>query len=412
MLHSVSAGTNQDASNVLTTSGVADAPKGSPQAVTPVDVDAVVGLKINAIKYCQTGTTKKNVTKLVMAVGLQMQVANNLVKGLKSTPHQEQKLIEGLVDKVFSKAGDNPECLKKIEGLLGVHKVENSCGKDVRVVPELSPSQLPKLSEDEYINSLRDSSLDYQRKSCEHVEYDMLSGRYMYHAPMTSKYSRPSSEVGYAFSRHRNSGPQNPHGRVIKHSSGSCISAHQALSNNSGTDGGFVTGDTIAIRQFAMLDTYASGMMSLLNSLRSVIEQYGLPDKQTLVAKVAVADGYRASYILGAQWCVNHWAWQIEVNSDDLLMPGNLLSITFKTKNDLLKIVSSGKSIGDFEPAGEVIISLKSEYLAEDHERVLHCARSLSVQPEDYHDNKPNQVDCTTYFFENGKFGTGFGGGK
>lgn len=405
----VQKGTSQLVTNPTTLSETVGSTASSVKSIVPVDAGSVTELKQEALKKCLESPRQITV-RLVKIAGLEFKAVNSLLREMKrSDLVQKRNLAENFLDQVFAKAKMNPEHLKKIRLVLGVNETNSSQEQDIVMVSEASSPSVPTVTKDEYIDSLRDSKLDSWREKCQHVEYNMDAGSYTYHAPMYNLYFRPTDRADYAFARHRTSGPRNRHGRVTSTSTPGCGPAHDALTNPAGTS--FVNGDTIAMRRFKLLDVHASNMNSLLNSLQEKIETFGLPDDRVLAIKVAVADGYRASYVSKAQLGKEGLLWrQREVDPDNLVASDNLLSLTFKTKEDLSELISSGKTLGELASEGQVVIALKSKYADAEHKFILSQAEGLSVRPENYHDNKEKKDSCVSYFFEDGRFGKGIGG--
>lgn len=409
-IHPVHSSVSQDINTQSMFSGAADSSGSSAQTIAPVDAGSVIGLKRAALEQCLRAPEKVPV-KLKGVVKLEMKVVNGFVKAMRTSgPDQKQKLVESFVNEVFTKAGMNSDLLTRIGSVLGVQEVNSVHEQDAMVVSEAPTSLVPTVSEDEYIQSLGDDSLNNHRKSCQHVQYDMDHGRYTYHTSMISRFGRHSDQVDSAFQLHRQSGARSRYGIVTKTASLRCDSAQYILSNPKANDEPLVEGDSLAMRRLALLDTHACNMHSLLNRLQKEIERFGLPDDFPLAVKVAVADGYRASYVTRAQQSKEGLHWQREIDPDNLVASDNLLRITFNTKKDLSELISSGKTLGDLASGGQVVIALTSKYAVANQELILSQAKGLSVRSEDYHENKPVQVGCTSYFFKDGRFGKGLGG--
>ena len=228
-------------------------------------------------------------------------------------------------------------------------------------------SSVPTLTENEYIESLEDSFLNEKRESCKHFEYDMDSGLYTYHESTLTKFNRRrwSTEAAAAAALVR-SGRSRVRIQHVHHTSGvgigtdvktdSCNYGQNILNHtNREKCDSLLDGDMLAFRRYALLDDYARHMNSLLNSLQDKIQTISLPDKQSFAVRVAVADGYRASYVAQVQQLEDGLHWQRKADPDNLVISNNLLNITFKTKKDLSGRVSSGKTLGELEAAGQVI---------------------------------------------------------
>ena len=429
----VSSGTSQNINISLPPA----AAQSSHSGVQAVDAEPVIGLKRAAIAQCLTAPAKVPL-RLRNIIGPKMptKVVNNLTRSLKkSDPEQKRKLIESYVDTVFAEAKMNPECLKQIEVALGIQEptpppeqiaavAAVQAAAEAAAKAEAAASSVPTVTEGEYIEGLEDFVLNRARGACEHFQYDMNSGRYIYHVYSLTRLNRSFTSqsiddalraLGMAFGgvsarfdgHHHNVQPPGSD-QTTTHS---CVYGQNILNHTNRQEcDSLLDGDMLAVRRLALLDVYASNMHSLLNDLQDKIETISLPDKQPFAVRVAVADGYRASYVAQVQQLKDGLHWQREAYPDNLAISNNLLNITFKTKKDLSELIPSGKTLGELEAAGQVVLSLASKYEEADQEALLSHIRGVSIQRENYHFNRPEKVDWTTYTFEDGRFGKGIGG--
>ena len=408
-----------------------EAAQSSQSSMQAVDVEPVIGLKRAAIEQCLSDPTKVPV-KLRNVVGLEMEmkVVNTLTRAMKKTdPEQKQKLVEDFVDSVFAKAETNPEYLKQIEVALGIQEptpppeqVAAAAAAEAEAEAEAAASSAPTVTEDEYIEGLEDFLLNRKRETCEHFQYKMDTGCYTYHVCSLTRFNRlltsqaaaaawtqrrGQATVRIQFGRHNNiqTGGVN---RTTRHS---CNYAQSILNHtNRQVCDSLLDGDMLAMRRFALLDVHASNMHSLLNSLQAKIETISLPDKQPFAVRVAVADGYRASYVAQVQQLEDGSRWERKADPDNLVISDNLLNITFKTKKDLSELISSAETLGELEAAGKVVFSLASKYEEADQVALLSHARGVWVHRINYHSNRAKKVSCTSHTFEDGRFGRGVGG--
>ena len=410
-----------------------EAAQSSQSSMQAVDAEPVIGLKRAAVEQCLNDPIKVPV-KLRNVVGLEMKVVNTLAGAIKkSDSGQRKKLIESYVDTVFAKAKTNPEYLKQIEVALGIQEptpppeqvaaaAEAAAEAEAEAEAEAAASLVPTVTEDEYIEGLEDSLLNRKRETCEHFQYKMDTGCYTYHVCSLTRFNRllTSQAAGAAwaqrrgqatvriqYGRHNNiqSGGVN---RTTRHS---CVDAQNILNHTNRQEcDSLLDGDMLAMRRFALLDVHASNMYSLLNSLQSKIETINLPDKEPFAVRVAVADGYRASYVAQLQQLEDGLRWQRKADPDNLVISNNLLNITFRTKKDLSELISSAKTLGELEAAGQVVFSLASEYEEADQVALLSHARGVWVHRINHHTNRAKKVSCTSYTFEDGRFGKGVGG--
>ena len=412
---------------------LSEAAQSSQCSMQAVDAEPVIGLKRAAIEQCLSDPTKVPV-KLRNVVGLEMEmkVVNTLTRAMRKTdPEQKQKLVEDFVDSVFAKAETNPEYLKQIEVALGIQEptpppeqvaaaAEAQAAAEAAAEAEAAASLVPTITEDEYIEGLEDFLLNRKRETCEHFQYKMDTGCYTYHVCSLTRFNRmlTSYAVGAAwtqrrgrvriqFGRHNNTQT----GGVNRTTRHSCNYAQNILNHtNRQVCDSLLDGDMLAMRRFALLDVHASNMHSLLNSLQAKIETISLPDKQSFAVRVAVADGYRASYVAQMQQLEDGLRWKRKADPDNLVISDNLLNITFKTKKDLSELISSAETLGELEAAGKVVFSLASKYEEADQVALLSHARGVWVHRINYHSNRAEKVSCTTHTFEDGRFGRGIGG--
>ena len=404
-----------------------EAAQSSQSSMQAVDAEPVIGLKQAALEQCLNDPTKVPV-KLRNVVGLEMEmkVVNTLTRAMKKTdPEQKQKLVEDFVDSVFAKAEMNPEYLKQIEVALGIQEPTPPPEQvAAAAAAEAAASSVPTITEDEYIEGLEDFVLNRTRGACEHFQYDMNSGRYIYHVYNLIRLNRlfTSQTMDDAFDalgfgdmfrvhiRYGRSHNVQPHGQDCT-TSHSCVYGQNILNHTNRQEcDSLLDGDMLAMRRLALLDVHASNMHSLLNGLQDKVETISLPDKQPFAVRVAVADGYRASYVAQVQQLRDGLHWEREAYPDNLAISNNLLNITFKTKKDLSELIPSGKTLGELEAAGQVVLSMASKYEEADQEALLSHIRGVSMQRENYHFNRTEKVDCTTYTFKDGRFGRGIGG--
>ena len=410
-----------------------EAAQSSQSSTQAVDAEPVIGLKRAAIAQCLSAPEKVPL-KLRNIIGLEMptKVVNKLTRSLKkSDPEQGQKLVENFVDSVFAKAETNPDYLKKIEVALGIEEPtppeEQVSAAVAKEAAEAATSPtVPTVTEDEYIEGLQDSFLNEKRESCKHFQYNMDSGLYTYHESTLTKFNRRTWSPEAAAAALVRSGQasrvriQHVHRQDVRHTSGigigtdvktdSCNYGQNILNHTNREEcDSLLDGDMLAFRRYALLDDYARHMNSLLNSLQDKIEKISLPDKQSFAVKVAVADGYRASYVAQVQQLEDGLHWQRKADPDNLVISNNFLNITFKTKKDLSGLISSGKTLGELEAAGQVIFSLASKYEEADQEALLSHARQVRVQRANLYYNL-ELLGSTTHTFKDGRFGKGIGG--
>ena len=416
----VRSGTSQNVYNPNLPSGTAESSQSGTQTV---DAEPLIGLKRAAIVQCLTAPTKVPV-KLRNVVGLEMEikVVNTLTRAMKkSHPEQKQKLVEDFVDSVFAKAETNPDYLKKIEVALGIQEPTPPEEQVIAAAADAAASSIPTVTKDEYIEGLEDSLLNEKRESCEHFQYNMDSGSYIYHLSTLSKFNRrllsaeadaaALSSRGRSRARMQHVRRSNEAGTVTQTNTYSCDYAQNILNHTNREEcDSLLDGDMLAMRRYALLDVHVRNMHSLLNSLQDKIETIILPDKQPFAIKVAVADGYRASYVAQMHQLEDGSHWQREADPDNLVISNNLLNITFKTKKDLSGLIFSGKTLGELETAGQVALSLTSKYEEADQEALLSHVRGILVQRGNHHFNRAEMVGSTTYTFEDGRFGKGIGG--
>ena len=410
-----------------------EAAQSSQSSMQAVDAKPVIGLKRAAVEQCLNDPTKVPV-KLRNVVGLEMKVVNTLAGAIKkSDPEQRQKLIESYVDTVFAKAETNPEYLKQIEVALGIQEptpppeqvaaaAAAQAAAEAAAEAEAAALSVPTVTEDEYIEGLEDFLLNRKRETCEHFQYKMDTGCYTYHVCSLTRFNRlltsqaaaaawtqrrGQATVRIQFGRHNNiqTGAVN---RTTKHS---CNYAQSILNHtNRQVCDSLLDGDMLAVRRVALLDVHASNMHSLLNSLQGKIETISLPDKQSFAVRVAVADGYRASYVAQMQQLEDGLHWERKADPDNLVISDNLLNITFKTKKDLSELISSAETLGELEAAGKVVFSLASKYEEADQVALFSHARGVWVHRVNLHSNRAKKVSCTSHTFEDGRFGRGVGG--
>ena len=291
----------------------------------------------------------------------------------------------------------------------------------IAAAAEAAASSVPTVTEDEYIEGLEDSLLNEKRESCAHFQYNMDSGSYIYHLSTLSKFNRrllsaeadaaALSSRGRSRARMQHVSRSNEAGTVTQTNTYSCDYAQNILNHTNREEcDSLLDGDMLAMRRYALLDIHARNMHSLLNSLQDKIETISLPDKQPFAIRVAVADGYRASYVAQMHQLEDGSHWQREADPDNLVISNNLLNITFKTKKDLSGLIFSGKTLGELEAAGQVVFSLASKYEESDQEALLSHVRGILVQRANHHFNRAEMVGSTTYTFEDGRFGKGIGG--
>ena len=195
----------------------------------------------------------------------------------------------------------------------------------IAAAADAAASSIPTVTKDEYIEGLEDSLLNEKRESCEHFQYNMDSGSYIYHLSTLSKFNRrllsaeadaaALSSRGRSRARMQHVRRSNEAGTVTQTNTYSCDYAQNTLNHTNREEcDSLLDGDMLAMRRYALLDVHARNMHSLLNSLQDKIETIILPDKQPFAIRVAVADGYRASYVAQMHQLEDgsHWHWYNE----------------------------------------------------------------------------------------------------
>ncbi|MFK0572313.1 hypothetical protein [Endozoicomonas sp.] len=263
---------------------------------------------------------------------------------------------------------------------------------------------------DDYIKGLGDKYLKLEMGCCTHVKYDMESGLYSYHSPMTY-YSQPSDSAGTSMREGVLSAQVRRYfGTLGMTSVGSCVNS--PLSVNNKWDEEFRDGDMVTLRTYQVLDIHAERMQSVLNTIKRAVEDNGLPEKVgSLAVKVAVADGYRCSFVLKVKKARGGFSYSRENDPDHLVTSSNLLTITFNKKSDLdelyvfgqfRKPIPSGKTLQDLEDSGQISLKLESGCAEDDQCLIMGRVRQQSVQHQDCIDKGAKYVSSKSYCFEGG----------
>ena len=415
--------------------------------------------------------------KLRSIAGLPMddfrKMSVELKKATRNSDSEAQgKIARDYLEKVFAKAQDSEEMLKRIEdaaGLQGyvatqssvstspvatdsVNKAESRkrpLGDDPEIDPkpldraetstvsetgvsqqdatgldqqDVSIAEEPhlKIPNEDYIRSLNDPDLNKVLE--DNFNYDMDMGSFTYDTAMAYRYNRQSDQADFAMRRHPGSrASQNGYGIVTEHSTIHRSFVQEVL--RTGSEKGcapFCNGDTLVILTYQQSDKHAANMSFLLKSLDLAIHSYGLPEGlQELAIKVAVTDGYHASHVLRVTRARKGYVSSMESDPANLVSADNLLRITFNRKSDMAELFAldhwhiykaTGKTLGELERNNQVTLTLESTCNEAIQGTILTQCRGLPVLSDAQFTNAPQKFAAKTYMYDDMAFKGPYGG--